>query len=60
MYRDSGSSKSPVSISPSMGVNLLGYKNMQKFLEESTMPVNHRKEFRSISPHLQGKMFEEV
>jgi hypothetical protein len=33
---------------------------VQKILEENTMFVNHRKEFHSISPHIQGKIFEEV
>jgi len=33
---------------------------VQKFLEERTMLVNHRKEFRFISLHIQGKIFEEV
>jgi len=33
---------------------------VQKFLEERNMLVNHRKEFHSISPHIKGKIFEEV
>jgi hypothetical protein len=33
---------------------------VQKFLEGRTMLVNYRKEFRSISPHIQGNIFEEL